>query len=147
MKCWLAASTRAMKAELSLLSLSQVSTLLGITSWQNIKLTALHLWHCAIDAWWLIFFCLMIDLFFTEIDPPKHLRVLSKTSTSLELEWDNSKAVVEYYCVVYSTLAGDQYNKNIVPRSNGTTTKTTLTSKLNTCNLFQSCSVLFFCLN
>lgn len=68
---------------------------------------------------------------FTEIDPPKHLRVVSKTSTSLELEWENSKAVVEYYHVVYSTLAGDQYNKIIILRGNGTTTKTTLTSKLN----------------
>lgn len=70
--------------------------------------------------------------FFTEIDPPKHLRVVSKTSTSLELEWENSKAVVEYFCVVYSTLAGDQYNKIIIPRSNGATTKTTLTSELST---------------
>ncbi|XP_053483959.1 tenascin-R [Ictalurus furcatus] len=66
--------------------------------------------------------------FITEIDPPKHLRVVSKTSTSLELEWENSKAVVEYFCVVYSTLAGDQYNKIIIPRSNGATTKTTLTN-------------------
>ncbi|KAM9501333.1 tenascin-R [Clarias gariepinus] len=65
---------------------------------------------------------------FTEIDPPKHLRVVSKTSTSLELEWENSKAVVEYYHVVYSTLAGDQYNKIIILRGNGTTTKTTLTN-------------------
>lgn len=76
--------------------------------------------------------CSVCPLFFTEVDPPKHLRVLSKTSTSLELEWDNSKAAVEYYCIVYSTLAGDQYNKIIIPRSNGTTTKTTLTSKHNT---------------
>ncbi|XP_046708280.1 tenascin-R isoform X2 [Silurus meridionalis] len=66
--------------------------------------------------------------FVTEIDPPKHLRVLSKTSTSLDLEWDNSKAAVEYYSVVYSTLAGDQYNKLLIPQSNGTTTKTILTN-------------------
>lgn len=73
-----------------------------------------------------------MSLFFTEIDPPKHLRILSKTSTSLELEWDNSKAVVEYYYVVYSTLAGDQYNKVRIPCGSGATTKTTLTSELNT---------------
>lgn len=71
-------------------------------------------------------------LFFTEIDPPKHLRVLSKTSTSLELEWDNSKSVVQNYSVVYSTLAGDQYNKVIIPRGSDATTKTTLTSEFNT---------------
>lgn len=67
--------------------------------------------------------------FVSEIDAPKNLRVLSKTSTSLELEWDNSEADVESYRVVYSTLAGDQYDKVIVPRNDGATTKTTLTGK------------------
>ncbi|XP_077580379.1 tenascin-R [Stigmatopora nigra] len=65
--------------------------------------------------------------FTTEIDAPKNLRLLSKTSTTLELEWDNSEAQVEAYQVVYSTLAGDQYEKVIVPRNEGATTKTTLT--------------------
>lgn len=32
--------------------------------------------------------------FFSEIDAPKNLRLMSKTSTSLELEWDNSEAEV-----------------------------------------------------
>ncbi|NP_919364.1 tenascin-R precursor [Danio rerio] len=64
--------------------------------------------------------------FTTEIDAPKNLRVLSKTSISLELEWDNSEADVEGYSVVYSTLAGDQYDKVIVPRNDGPSTKTTL---------------------
>lgn len=73
---------------------------------------------------------LSIVSFFLEIDAPKNLRVLSKTSTSLELEWDNSEADVEGYRVVYSTLAGDQYDKVIVPRNDGATTKTTLTGKL-----------------
>ncbi|XP_077412009.1 tenascin-R isoform X2 [Vanacampus margaritifer] len=68
--------------------------------------------------------------FFSEIDAPKNLRLLSKTSTSLELEWDNSEAQVEAYQVVYSTLAGDQYEKVIVPRNEGATTKTTLTDLL-----------------
>uniref|UniRef100_A0A672KLY9 Tenascin-R n=1 Tax=Sinocyclocheilus grahami TaxID=75366 RepID=A0A672KLY9_SINGR len=68
--------------------------------------------------------------FTTEIDAPKNLRVLSKTSTSLELEWDNSEADVEGYRVVYSTLAGDQYDKVIVPSNDGATTKTTLTDLL-----------------
>ncbi|KAA0719367.1 Tenascin-R [Triplophysa tibetana] len=68
--------------------------------------------------------------FTTEIDAPKNLRVLSKTSTSLELEWDNSEADVESYRVVFSTLAGDQYDKVIVPRNDGATTKTTLTDLL-----------------
>ncbi|XP_051984478.1 tenascin-R-like [Xyrauchen texanus] len=68
--------------------------------------------------------------FTTEIDAPKNLRVLSKTSTSLELEWDNSEADVEGYRVVYSTLAGDQYDKVIVPRNDGATTKTALTDLL-----------------
>ncbi|KAG7456964.1 hypothetical protein MATL_G00241500 [Megalops atlanticus] len=65
--------------------------------------------------------------FFSEIDAPKNLWVLSRTSTMLELEWDNSEADVEGYQVVYSTLAGDQYDKVIVPRNDGPTTKTTLT--------------------
>uniref|UniRef100_A0A672PMQ6 Tenascin-R n=1 Tax=Sinocyclocheilus grahami TaxID=75366 RepID=A0A672PMQ6_SINGR len=68
--------------------------------------------------------------FTTEIDAPKNLRVLSKTSTSLELEWDNSEADVEGYRVVYSTLAGDQYDKVIVPLNDGATTKTILTDLL-----------------
>ncbi|KAL6490212.1 hypothetical protein MHYP_G00005570 [Metynnis hypsauchen] len=65
--------------------------------------------------------------FTTEIDAPKNLRVLDRTSTTLELEWDNSEADVEGYQVVYSTLAGDQYDKVTVPRSEGATTKTILT--------------------
>ncbi|XP_030218884.1 tenascin-R isoform X3 [Gadus morhua] len=65
--------------------------------------------------------------FFSEIDAPKNLRLLSKTSTTLELEWDNSEAEVEGYQVVYSTLAGDQYDQVIVPRNEEATTKTTLT--------------------
>ncbi|XP_018532202.1 tenascin-R isoform X3 [Lates calcarifer] len=68
--------------------------------------------------------------FFSEIDAPKNLRLVSKTSTALELEWDNSEAEVEGYQVVYSTLAGDQYDKVIVPRNEGATTKTTLTDLL-----------------
>nr|XP_061835389.1 tenascin-R-like isoform X5 [Nerophis lumbriciformis] len=67
---------------------------------------------------------------FSEIDTPKNLRLLSKTSTTLELEWDNSEAQVDAYQVVYSTLAGDQYEKVIVPRNEGATTKTTLTELL-----------------
>uniref|UniRef100_A0AAX7TBA3 Tenascin R (restrictin, janusin) n=1 Tax=Astatotilapia calliptera TaxID=8154 RepID=A0AAX7TBA3_ASTCA len=66
----------------------------------------------------------------TQIDAPKNLRLVSKTSTTLELEWDNSEAEVESYQVVYSTLAGDQYDKVIVPRNEGATTKTTLTDLL-----------------
>ncbi|XP_028328123.1 tenascin-R isoform X3 [Gouania willdenowi] len=68
--------------------------------------------------------------FTTEIDAPKNLRLISKTSITLELEWDNSEAEVEGYQVVYSTLAGDQYDKVIVPRNEGVTTKTTLTDLL-----------------
>lgn len=65
--------------------------------------------------------------FTTEIDAPKNLRVLDKTSTTLDLEWDNSEAEVEGYRVVYSTLAGEQYDTVVVSRDEGATTKTTLT--------------------
>ncbi|CAK6966907.1 tenascin-R [Scomber scombrus] len=68
--------------------------------------------------------------FITEIDAPKNLRLVSKTSTTLELEWDNSEAEVDAYQVVYSTLAGDQYEKVIVPKNEGATTKTTITDLL-----------------
>lgn len=122
--------------------------------------------------------------FFSEIDAPKNLRLVSKTSTTLELEWDNSEAEVTHpvqfssdshrrsvlaelllyttlkylhneaslmkffftqvdgYQVVYSTLAGDQYDKVRVPRNEGATTKTTLTGKsacsFNHCLAFHS---------
>ncbi|XP_076828831.1 tenascin-R isoform X2 [Brachyhypopomus gauderio] len=65
--------------------------------------------------------------FTTEIDAPKNPRVLSKTSTSLELEWENCEADVDSYQVVYSTLAGDQYNRVEVPRAAGSTTRIVLT--------------------
>ncbi|XP_010889627.2 tenascin-R isoform X3 [Esox lucius] len=68
--------------------------------------------------------------FFSEIDAPKNLRVLSKSSTTLELEWDNSEAVVEGYQVVYSTLAGDRYKKVNVRRSDGPTSRAVLTDLL-----------------
>lgn len=85
----------------------------------------------------------MFFFFFLEIDAPKNLRVLSKTSTSLELEWDNSEADVEGYRVVYSTLAGDQYDKVIVPRNDGATTKTTLTGKLRLFPVFHSTAIFY----
>ncbi|XP_072297564.1 tenascin-R isoform X2 [Eucyclogobius newberryi] len=68
--------------------------------------------------------------FFSEIDAPKNLRLVSKSSTSLELEWDNSEAEVEGYQVVYSTLAGDLYDKVFAPCNEGATSKTTLTDLL-----------------
>uniref|UniRef100_W5M325 Tenascin R (restrictin, janusin) n=1 Tax=Lepisosteus oculatus TaxID=7918 RepID=W5M325_LEPOC len=68
-----------------------------------------------------------IEFVTAEIDAPKNLRVVSKTSSVLELEWDNSEAEVENYKVVYSTLAGDQYHEVIVTKNDGLTTRTTLT--------------------
>ncbi|XP_067109052.1 tenascin-R [Osmerus mordax] len=68
--------------------------------------------------------------FTTEIDAPKNPRLVQKTSTTLELEWDNSEADVEGYQVVYSTLAGDQYEKAMVPRSDGLSTKIMLKALL-----------------
>ncbi|KAM4641046.1 tenascin-R [Discoglossus pictus] len=65
--------------------------------------------------------------FTTELDAPKNLRVISRASSTLELEWDNSEAEGERYRVVYSTLAGDQYHELRVPRNNGQTTRATLT--------------------
>ncbi|KAM4022923.1 tenascin-R isoform 1-T2 [Anomaloglossus baeobatrachus] len=65
--------------------------------------------------------------FITELDAPKNLRVLSRGSSTLELDWDNSDAEGEGYRVVFSTLAGDQYHELRVPRNGGQTTKATLT--------------------
>ncbi|KAM8930390.1 tenascin-R [Pelodytes ibericus] len=65
--------------------------------------------------------------FTTELDAPKNLRVISRASSTLELEWDNSEAEGEGYRVVFSTLAGDQYHELRVPRNNGQITKATLT--------------------
>uniref|UniRef100_A0A673GB66 Tenascin-R-like n=1 Tax=Sinocyclocheilus rhinocerous TaxID=307959 RepID=A0A673GB66_9TELE len=73
---------------------------------------------------------IVLLLYYIICDPGPQNQVLSKTSTSLELEWDNSEADVEGYRVVYSTLAGDQYDKVIVPSNDGATTKTTLTDLL-----------------
>ncbi|XP_051789090.1 tenascin-R isoform X2 [Erpetoichthys calabaricus] len=69
----------------------------------------------------------MSYVFATDIDAPKNLRVVSKSSRSLDLEWDNSEAEVDSYKVVYSTLAGDQYHEVIVPRNDGPTTRAALT--------------------
>ncbi|KAM4720711.1 tenascin-R [Rhinophrynus dorsalis] len=65
--------------------------------------------------------------FTTELDAPKNLRVTSRASSTLELEWDNSEAEGEGYLIVFSTLAGDQYHELRVPRNNGQTTRATLT--------------------
>ncbi|XP_071984701.1 tenascin-R isoform X2 [Engystomops pustulosus] len=65
--------------------------------------------------------------FRTELDAPKNLRVTSRASTTLELEWDNSDAEGDGYRVVFSTLAGDQYHELKVPRNIGQTTRATLT--------------------
>lgn len=50
---------------------------------------------------------------------------------------------MEGYQVVYSTLAGDLYDKVIVPRNEGVTTKTTLTGKLE--RAFIPSAVSFSC--
>lgn len=39
--------------------------------------------------------------FFSEIDAPKNLRLVSKTSTTLELEWDNSEAEVTHTAQIH----------------------------------------------
>ncbi|XP_063284311.1 tenascin-R isoform X2 [Pelobates fuscus] len=65
--------------------------------------------------------------FTTELDAPKNLRVTSRASSTLDLEWDNSEAEGDGYRVVYSTLAGDQYHELRVPRNSGQVTKATLT--------------------
>lgn len=80
---------------------------------------------------------LVVSSFNAEIDAPKNLRVLSRTSDSLKLEWDNSEAEVEVFKVVYSTLAGEQYHEVLVPRNAGaSTTRATLTGKPNPSTLF-----------
>uniref|UniRef100_A0A8D2L7H8 Tenascin-R n=1 Tax=Varanus komodoensis TaxID=61221 RepID=A0A8D2L7H8_VARKO len=71
-----------------------------------------------------------VTRFLTEIDAPKNSRVVSRTSDSLELEWDNSEAEVDTFKVVYSTLAGEQYHEVLVPRNAGATTRTTLSGNL-----------------
>lgn len=40
--------------------------------------------------------------FFSEIDAPKNLRLVSKTSTTLELEWDNSEAEVRSLLTLFN---------------------------------------------
>ncbi|XP_075038280.1 tenascin-R isoform X2 [Mixophyes fleayi] len=65
--------------------------------------------------------------FTTELDAPKNLRVISRASSSLELEWDNSEAEGNGYLVIYSTLAGDQYHELRVPWNTGQITRATLT--------------------
>ncbi|XP_063795769.1 tenascin-R isoform X2 [Pseudophryne corroboree] len=65
--------------------------------------------------------------FITELDAPKNLRVISRASATLELEWDNSEAEGKGYLVVYSTLAGDQYHELRVPWNTGQITRATLT--------------------
>lgn len=102
------------------------------------------------NFWWSDWVALPLSVlsFFSELDAPKNLRVLAKTSTSLELEWDNSEAEVEGYRVVYSTLAGDQYDKVVVPRNKGPTSRTTLTGDLRSdCWLTLVCLLRINCIH
>ncbi|XP_043941896.1 tenascin-R isoform X2 [Protopterus annectens] len=66
--------------------------------------------------------------FMTEIDAPKNIRVMSRDTNSLELEWENSEAEVDNYRVVYSTLAGDEYEEIAVPKRPGPTTRAILSN-------------------
>ncbi|XP_040338040.1 tenascin isoform X5 [Herpailurus yagouaroundi] len=67
------------------------------------------------------------ETFTTGLDAPRNLRRVSQTDNSITLEWRNGKAAVDSYRIKYAPISGGDHAEVEVPRSQQTTTKTTLT--------------------
>nr|XP_019586743.1 PREDICTED: tenascin isoform X2 [Rhinolophus sinicus] len=67
------------------------------------------------------------ETFTTGLDAPRNLRRVSQTDSSITLEWRNGKAAIDNYRIKYAPISGGDHAEVEVPRSQQTTTKTTLT--------------------
>uniref|UniRef100_A0A673U9X6 Tenascin n=1 Tax=Suricata suricatta TaxID=37032 RepID=A0A673U9X6_SURSU len=67
------------------------------------------------------------ETFTTGLDAPRNLRRISQTDNSITLEWRNGKAAIDSYRIKYAPISGGDHAEVEVPRSQQTTTKTTLT--------------------
>ncbi|XP_061056021.1 tenascin isoform X3 [Eubalaena glacialis] len=67
------------------------------------------------------------ETFTTGLDAPRNLRRISQTDNSITLEWRNVKAAADSYRIKYAPISGGDHAEVEVPRSQQTTTKTTLT--------------------
>ncbi|XP_023579050.1 tenascin isoform X2 [Octodon degus] len=67
------------------------------------------------------------ETFATGLDAPRNLRRISQTDSSITLEWRNVKAVIDSYRIKYAPISGGDHAEVDVPKSQQTTTKTTLT--------------------
>uniref|UniRef100_A0A8C6DTM3 Tenascin C n=1 Tax=Moschus moschiferus TaxID=68415 RepID=A0A8C6DTM3_MOSMO len=63
----------------------------------------------------------------TRLDAPRNLRRISQTDNSITLEWRNVKAAADSYRIKYAPISGGDHAEVEVPRSQQTTTRTTLT--------------------
>ncbi|KAM6183109.1 tenascin isoform 1-T2 [Erethizon dorsatum] len=67
------------------------------------------------------------ETFTTGLDAPRNLRRVSQTDSSITLEWRNVKAAIDSYRIKYAPISGGDHTEVDVPKSQQTTTKTTLT--------------------
>ena len=67
----------------------------------------------------------------TGLDAPRNLRRISQTDNSITLEWRNVKAAADSYRIKYAPISGGDHAEVEVPRSQQTTTRTTLTGELH----------------
>uniref|UniRef100_F1MRZ5 Tenascin n=1 Tax=Bos taurus TaxID=9913 RepID=F1MRZ5_BOVIN len=67
------------------------------------------------------------ETFTTGLDAPRNLRRISQTDNSITLEWRNVKAAADSYRIKYAPISGGDHAEVEVPRSQQTTTRTTLT--------------------
>uniref|UniRef100_A0A8C2VKU1 Tenascin n=1 Tax=Chinchilla lanigera TaxID=34839 RepID=A0A8C2VKU1_CHILA len=67
------------------------------------------------------------ETFTTGLDAPRNLRRVSQTDSSITLEWRNVKAAIDSYRIKYAPISGGDHAEVDVPKSQQTTTKTTLT--------------------
>ncbi|KAM5299133.1 tenascin isoform 5-T5 [Ctenodactylus gundi] len=67
------------------------------------------------------------ETFTTGLDAPRNLRRVSQTDSSITLEWRNVKAAIDNYRIKYAPISGGDHAEIDVPKSQQTTTKTTLT--------------------
>ncbi|XP_025135001.3 tenascin isoform X9 [Bubalus bubalis] len=67
------------------------------------------------------------ETFTTGLDAPRNLRRISQTDNSITLEWRNVKAAADSYRIKYAPISGGDHAEVEVPRSQHTTTRTTLT--------------------
>lgn len=71
-------------------------------------------------------------MFILDVSAIGHIWVTEETENSLEVEWENPAAEVDYYKLRFSSLSGEE-KEVVVPKSNDVKSRYIITGKQSMC--------------